>query len=289
MIRQLTEGMTQMKNKLTKIIRYDCICGFRYNLKTFIIAVMFVILNCAMFKVFSSWAIETGLDYECTFMDYLIYFFKGVAAIDLNNGSFDIPVIFLGLQIIIACMVGYYPFDDIYGYGKQVFIRVDKKSRWWLSKCFWVLMTVLCTYVLIYAAIFIFCLCSKDSISLSYSSELVWNMDNQFIGLISKGNIMLYTFVMPVMYSLMISFVQVTFSMLTGPVISFLIVMIYDILGILLTHSTLLANYTMILRDEMVSGAAIQPMVGIVIMTVIMLVSIILGVFVINRKEIFEK
>ena len=278
-----------MKNKFAKIVRYDCICGFRYNFKTFIIAVMFVILNCALFKVFSSWAIETGLDYECTFMDYLIYFFKGVEVIDLNNGSFTIPVIFLGMQILIACMVGYYPFDDIYGYGKQVFIRVDKKSRWWLSKCLWAFMTVLCTYILIYAAIFIFCLCSKDSISLSYSTELVWNMDNQFIEGVSKVNMMLYTFIMPFMYSVMISFVQVTLSMLTGPVISFLIVMIYDILGILLTHSSLLANYTMIFRDKMVSGMAIQPMTGLVSMMVIMLVSTILGVFVINRKEIFEK
>lgn len=278
-----------MRSKLSYIIRYDMVCGFRYNYTKYIIALVFVLLNCALFSIFSSWTIHSGFEYRCTLMDCFIYFFKGARMVNLESGSFDIPVIFLGLQIIIASMVGYYPFDDIYGYGKQVFIRVDKKRRWWISKCAWVFATVFMTYLLIYLSIAVYCLFAGVRMDMSYSSELIMGMDGMFIDFIPIHNMILYVFVMPLLYSLMISYVQVMLSMIIGPIISFLLVMIYDIVGILVTHQLLFANYSMIYRDMSVTGVDIQPVYGAIFMLIVMLLSIIAGGFVINKKEIFEK
>ncbi len=48
-------------------------------------------------------------------MDYLLNMFKGTEIFNLASGL-KFPIQSIGLQIIIACIVGYYPFDDIHGY-----------------------------------------------------------------------------------------------------------------------------------------------------------------------------
>lgn len=278
-----------MKSKIPRLIRYDLVCGYKYNIKKLIISVLFVLLNCILFHVMSERTMEIHGVTHKTLMDYLIHFFKGAKAVDFSTGSVGIPVVFLGIQIIIASMVGYYPFDDIYGYGKQVFIRVDKKTNWWISKCVWAFVTVLSFYAILYGVILVFCLVTGQEMSLSYHPEIVSYMDQMYIGAVDKSDLLLYVFVTPLVYSLMISFAQITVSMLVNPIISFLLVMIYNIMGILLMNKGLFANYAMILRDQTTSGYEIKPAEGVVFMLIPLIVSIVAGLVVIRRKEIFEK
>lgn len=275
--------------KMLKLIRYDFVCGFKYNFKKYIVAVVFVILCCVLFMAQSAQCEEMFGGVSRTLMDYFVFFFKGSKEADFEMGSIGIPAVFLGIQIIVTSMVGYYPFDDIYGYGKQVFIRVEKKSKWWLSKCAWTFMTVLTFYVILYAVIVLFCLVTGQDMSFIYHDEIISYMDMMYIGSVTGENLILYMFVTPVIYSLMISMVQVTLSMIIGPILSFLAVMVYDILGILVISKGLMANYTMIFRDKMVSGADIEPLEGIIYMLIPMVICVFVGMAVIKRKEIFEK
>lgn len=278
-----------MKNKIIRLFRYDLVCGYKYNFKKLIIAVLFVIFNCILFSAMVSRSMKLYGYVDVTLMDYLIYFFKGAKAADFDMGVVNIPVVFLGMQIIIASMIGYYPFDDIYGYGKQVFIRVEKKTTWWISKCVWVFTTVLSFYAILYAVVSFYCLITGQDMSLSYHPDIVNYLEQAYIGAVAKQDIFLYVFVMPVLYSLMISFAQLTISMLLSPIISFLFVMIYNIMGILVMSKGLFANYSMILRDRMASGYDIKHTEGIIYMFILMIVSVIAGIVVIKRKEIFEK
>lgn len=277
------------RSKFGKIIKYDLVCGFIYNRVKYIICLLFILLNCALFSTYSSWVQSADGTSGRTLIDCLIYFFKGTKVIRLETDALNIPVIFLGLQIIIASMVGYYPFDDIYGYGKQVFIRVDKKNKWLFSKCIWVFATVITTYVVIYVTILLYCAIAGVKIDITYTPELFQQLDNIYIGFIPLSDVMLYLFVTPLVYSLVVSLVQVMVSLIAGPIISFLAVMIYHILGILICHQGLFANYSMMYRDMNVTSINIQPTEGIVYMLGVMVLSIIAGVIVIDKKEIFEK
>ncbi len=275
-----------MKHRLCRIIKYDLRCGFVYNYKKYVIAAIFAVICCVLFSTFSEIYID---DESRTFMDHLIYFFKGAKEINLDIGTVDIPITFIGMQIIVATMVGYYPFDDIYGYGKQVFIRVEKKKNWWFSKCLWMFATVILCYLIVYMIIFIYCVATGCSISFKYHSDLFMNMDQSYIGGISQTNMILYVFVMPLLYSLMVSSVQVMLSMIMGPIVSFLLIMIYHMAGVLILNKVFLASYTMLVRDYMSSGRDIKPTEGIVYMLIPLIVSLVVGVFIINKKEIFEK
>ena len=281
--------LRQMNNILLRNIRYDYVCGFKYNLKKYIIAVIYVILGCVLFLALSDNCPTVDDSFKRTFMDFLIYFFAGDKAADFSEGTIGIPAVLLGMQILIASAVGYYAVDDIYGYGKQVFIRVQKKTTWWLSKCVWAASTVLLVYIIVYGMILLFCVVTGQDISMSYHPEIVEYMNQQYIGFVSGTDMLLHIFVTPVMYSIMISFAQITLSMLIGPLVSFLAIMVYDIMGILLAQNVLLINYSMLVRNKMVSGVNIEPMDGVVYMLIISVICIVIGAFVIKRKEIFEK
>ena len=278
-----------MNSMLLKNIKYDIKCGFRYNIKKYIIVVIYILIGCILFNSYSGNTLQFIGNKDVTLMDYYIYFFAGDRAADFSEGIIPIPAVLLGLQLIISSMVGYYPVDDIYGYGKQVFIRVKTKTNWWISKCIWTFVSVLAVYVLIYVGIAIFGIVAGCDISMSYNVEIVQFMNQQYIGLVSKTDILLHMFVTPVVYSLAISFIQVTLSMVIGPLLSFLSVMIYNILGILLAHKALFFNYSMLLRNENVSGVNIRPFEGIIYMLIVAVVSIVMGIFVVNKKDLLEK
>jgi hypothetical protein len=99
-----------------RIVKYDLVRGIRYNLYKYLLLFGFVFACCCIFATqiksnnsINEIKLETGL------MDYLLNMFKGTEIFNLAS-VLKFPIQSIGLQIIIACIVGYYPFDDIHGY-----------------------------------------------------------------------------------------------------------------------------------------------------------------------------
>ena len=109
--------------KITRLIKYDLKSGFTYNRIKFVIAFVFILVNCVYFSM-----ITKGIQIDNVSLgDLIIFFFKGEAVFSSKTGNLPIPITYLGFQIIVAILVGYYPYDDINGYGylealKEVFM-----------------------------------------------------------------------------------------------------------------------------------------------------------------------
>lgn len=68
-----------------------------------------------------------------------LYLIKGAAPYTrTENSSFELPVLWLLYHSYFFCLIGDYPVKDLQGYGKQVFLRIADRKRWWLSKCVWI-------------------------------------------------------------------------------------------------------------------------------------------------------
>lgn len=138
-----------MKKQQIKLIKYDLIAGFRYNLKKYIILILFVAACCSIYYVQLNDSIDQLDEIKAGYLDYVIEMLMGSPSFNLATGL-KIPIQLIGIHIIIGSVVGYYPFDDINGYGKQIFIRTSKKSKWWNSKVIWCMTSVVFSYVLIF-------------------------------------------------------------------------------------------------------------------------------------------
>ncbi len=277
-----------MKSKICRLIKYDLVCGFRYNYKKCIVTVIFALIVCLFFYSLVDDALE-ACGGDASVMDFFINAFKGTKLVEGSDNAFLLPIVFLGIQILVASLVGYYPFDDMYGYGKQVFIRVDKKVNWWFSKCIWTAVSVIVFYVIFYGSILIFCLLTGQEIGISYNEGIVSYLEQSYIGLVSRKDMCIYIFVMPFLYSMMVSLAQVALSMVLSPMLSFLVTMIYHIAGVFVINKVFLISYAMVMRDKTISTGGVSPTDGIVPMIIGIIIAVVAGVIIINRKEIFER
>ncbi len=80
-----------------------------------------------------------------------LYLIKGIAPYArTENSSFELPVLWFLYHSYFFYLIGDYPVKDLQGYGKQVFLRIADRKRWWLSKCIWIIVTAV-----IYEALFL--------------------------------------------------------------------------------------------------------------------------------------
>lgn len=128
------------------------------------------------------------------FGDYLIAFFKGKEYFEVLSikDTFTLPAVWIIVNLYFTIIVNIYPMKDFKERGYQTLLRVEKKSYWWLSKCFCVIFQVLFYYGIIYFILFIFSCCTggislkpNDKISIYISEIFIENIDISHLVLIT--------------------------------------------------------------------------------------------------------
>ena len=219
-----------------------------------------------------------------SFGDYLFHVFKGMAIIDSNDMSRDINVFWIIYNFIISFIVSYYPFKDLNGYGQQILIRSQKRSYWWVSKCVWTFLCVLIYYLLTYFTISIFVLISGGTFDLipQYSIQGVDAV------VLNIGVIVLIGIVLPMLTSLCFSLLQLLLSLIFKPILSIMIILALMTFSIFICTDWSIGNYTMVARSVYLTENGVDPTNGLIIMSVISVLSIITGLVIFKRKDIFS-
>ena len=268
--------------KITRLIKYDLKCGFAYNMIKFLIALVFILVNCVYFKM-----ITEGIQIDNVSLgDLIIFFFKGEAVFSSKTGHIPIPITYLGFQIVVAILVGYYPYDDINGYGKQIFIRCQDKKKWLISKVIWSISTVLFFYVCTYIILFLFALISGFDISFEYHKEIIMQTNNIEIPNIESNTIIINGMLMPIVYSMVVSLIQICISLGTNAIIGFLTIMIYAFVAVFFTSKFFLSNYIMIFRNTEYSIVKYNKLEGFITLIIVYVFAILIGRFIINKKQL---
>ena len=73
----------------------------------------------------------------CTWADFMLYCFKGVAPITLSDTmqSFYLPILWLLCVGALLFLCLDYPLRDLTTAGQQVLFRSGSRAQWYLSKC----------------------------------------------------------------------------------------------------------------------------------------------------------
>ena len=267
--------------KMTRLIKYDFKCGFAYNKIKIAIATIFILTNCFYFS-----GITEGIQIDnISIGDLIIFFFKGETLFSTQSGNFPIPITYLSIQIIVAILVGYYPYDDINGYGKQIFIRCQEKRKWLISKIVWSISTVIVFYFCTYITLFLFAYFSGFDMSFEYHKEIIWATNNIDIPNIETITIIVNGIVMPILYSMVISILQICISLKATAIMGFLIVMIYDFIAIFSSSKFFLSNYSMILRNTEYSMVKYDKVEGVITFVIISIFLVLIGKTIVNKKQ----
>lgn len=272
--------------KARGLVRHDLIYGIGHEWKKLVLLIVITVFGCLGLSIQVT---QRDLPMLPTFMDEVLYLFGGMAPYIPNSDMpFKIPATWLILHIYLAFFVGSYPVEDLNHYGKNILLRCQKRSSWWMSKYVWCMVSVLVYYAVCYVAIFGFTLFT-GIISMSPTYEIQEQANELYLQGIPLGEVAFAAIVLPILTSLALSMIQMVLYLWVSPVLSYVVVVSYLVLSAYFTTPFLIGNYSMIFRNKMLLNAGTSSVVCVIVDSVLIVLAIIVGNQRFKRYDILSK
>lgn len=273
------------------IILSDLRQGTKKNIFKFIIAGLFCIVSVINLKQMVGVKAAYGSvnSDHISFADGLIYIMGGmVRYVESSINPFSIPINWMTVQLIVTSCIFLYPVKDMFDRGKNVLLLYGSRTKWWISKCIWAIVQVFIVFACMWGGTAIAILCvSGDfkSVSFDIMREI---LDVTFINE-NVATIVICIFLMPLLYCLTTTIVQINLSLYFGPIVSTIAVLIYQILSAYTQSALLLGNYSMILRTEKLVAGGLPLLQGVLMEIAVSIIAILAGTLYMKKKDILNK
>lgn len=127
--------------KQFKLIRYDLkngiLCKWHSYMVPFLLALAF--FADYSIRVWNRYGNEALFGGRVTLGDYLLYCFSGKRPYNPAEQVFLVPIAWLMIFVCSMLVTLNYSLQNLTGHGVQVMIRTQKRYRWWLAKCVYIL------------------------------------------------------------------------------------------------------------------------------------------------------
>ena len=267
-----------------KLIKRDINVSIKSNIWKYILIIVFCAVICGRFYVITgNYARRISENSNLYIGDYLFLLFGGMKEyVPEKNNYFELPVIWMAMQILLISLIFVYPFKDLLSNGQYILVQYGKKSKWWISKIIWGLVQITVGYALIICVILLFSVLTgaeglnvhKEYIDYYYGAKIITDE----VGIIDIIICFIYNLCMSVMY--------MSIGLLTTPIISLILLVVYDILSAYIMNPVLIGNVSMLLRNEKYVDEGISTMFPIIILICITAITSVLTVNRFNKKDI---
>lgn len=277
-----------MKNAVFQI-KYDIINGIVHQWKKFIlIAVVYGVLI-AEFLVRCRLKHFSG---QYTLSDIILWMFKGMTWITDSQKEVNIPTAYILPNILIAFVIGNYPFKDINGYGGMILMRSGKKSVWWFSKYIWAVITAVVTYaVLIVEAVAVSLAGGK--LSLHVNKDICCKVSGYnkmyIVNNMNLTRLAVYMIVAGLITTIAICLIQICVSQLMGAVIGYVAVVVILIMGVFFRSFLVIGNGFMAIRNVLYTPQGGDIRLTIAADAVLAAVSVVVGYISFKRMDILKR
>lgn len=254
-----------------------------------VLPVCFVI--CAGVHRETSFLRENGtISSQAGFWNYMADAYTGMEEYFPTSGlQFEIPAIWLLLTLYVPFIAANYAYHEMHNdMGLQVLIRMKKRTGWIIGKVAYCLTCVLLFHVIVWLGIFLFSIIENDSLSSSkeiYSAVLGLNMAY----LPSQSYFYFSLTALPMIMSLFLTVSQMILSLILKPVWAYLFIVVYVIASVYFRVPFLIADYTMILRNQCVMFQGIDSAWGLFTLLTLIIIEIVMGIFIFQKKDLLKK
>ena len=246
-----------------------------------------VILGAVMSETYFMWQESLNrywnYGYMGSFGDCLMYIFRGIREFNPQiEKVFEVPIVYLAINIIIALFIGNHAVKDLKGFGLKKLIRYESRLRWWLDACIWNVLCVIKYYAAFYVGTAAMCLVHSDRMD-AMSPVLIHEdiIDRMFCGE-AEGVIEAYTLfcmiiVLPVLTTMAMSMFQMAMEFFVIPAVSFICVMSVYVLSVFYMTWFMPGNYMMVYRMNQINPDGVGFATGIMLDTAIMIGAACIG------------
>lgn len=271
------------------VIISDLLRGLRKNRVKYILFVLFLVSSIITFFPSNSVATGDGLR-EYSFTDELIYLLRGNAPFNPKMGNkFMIQPLWLVMSIMPSFLVYSYAVTDMEEIGLQFLVRSQSRAKWWFSKCVWNICSILVLNIILILTLLIVALPgSGEGHIFELHNELCVN---EFDFAISDGShILFWMIIMWVVISIGVSLFQMALSLITDPMIAFIMVVAEYVLSAYFSNGLLIGNYTMIKRwQEAGYSGGYSHIQGILLSGILAVSGIVIGYLYIKKMDVRGK
>ncbi|MGN0319485.1 MAG: DUF2705 family protein [Lachnospira sp.] len=277
-----------MKNVLFQV-KYDIINGIVHQWKKF--AVLAVVYAVIIAEFLARYKIK-NLGEMYTTADIILWLFKGMDWITDTQRNIEIPTAYMLPNILIAFIIGNYPFKDINGYGGMVLIRARKKSVWWVGKCVWAVFTALVSYGIMFVEVL--------SVS-AVGGEVTFRVGKQMCSKICGYNRMyienntnltklaICMVLVGLLTTIAVNLVQMCMSQIAGPIVGYIVVVTVLVMSVFVRSFLVIGNGFMAMRNSLYSPEGGDIRFVIIADVVLIVVSVAVGYISFKRMDIMKK
>jgi hypothetical protein len=262
--------------KYIKILFFDIKNGIFKN-RFFLLSV--IILPCFFCFDFLNIAGFTEVN-ERSFADFWIFIYGGMKEyIPSPENRFTIPALWIIFFSTIFFGALNYPYNDLFGYGKQILLRTKGRVLWWLSKCGWNIIYTLIFHGIVLLVICIFTALSGSNFNLDLNTDILtiqFQLQQKEM-VSSEIKLPMLIFISPIIVSIAINLFQMTVSLFIKPIFGFLCTSVILVSSSFMMSNFMLGNFGMALRSNLIAVRGLDFEKGIEISLILAGLSIIVG------------
>lgn len=276
-----------------KFLEHDLKYGIGSNKKRLLISfLMFAFLALYHFFTLRIFKI-TNPEYfntPVTTADYFLSIVGGYGKPNLfsdGTSDYSVPSVWLVFILWIMFINLYYPFKDLDGVGKHLIVLSGSRGVWWLSKCTWTVINTIFNYLVIFASCTFVGLIFGGKLSMNSNTYLYRILNIDEVDLTSSTVWNLTSVFLMIGFSLIaLSMMQLLISLLAKPMISFFLMSAYIFAATFKQSPFLYANYVLGARNSTIVSTGLSNASGVLIGAWIILLSIAIGYFVFQYRDI---
>ena len=274
-----------------KLLRYDLKNGFRSTYRQYVTAaVAFIIMFvCSMIVIYGyNTQAKPVTPVEGNFGNTMMYAFGGMDQfVPDEKTAFQIPAFWLLTYLLLSYITLYYPFDDLEEFGQNILVRSRGRMLWWLSKCAWNVISVVCYFLLAWVIFALGCLVTGNSLSMELSPDIA-RLCNVVQDYPLPPTLIPQMLVLPLLTMIGLNLFQMLLSLFLKPFYSFIVTAAILLLSTYYLSPVCIGNYAMPLRSHMILSNGVGLNTGLLISVILIVVSIVAGGLVFRRRDILK-
>lgn len=282
--------------KFFNLVKHDFINGI-FRRKIYLLIPLLFIFMCFDCNWFITVINQRGFNSDPgTFMDYVIYIFRGMApfAPESNPEGFRFPTTWLILFIFSSYTSLSYPFDDLNTWGQQIIIRVCNRTQWWLSKVLWNIASSISFFLLGIITVLVFCVIRGIPISFDNTEQITISTFVELFSLtaspvLSKSDALFICILSPFFVAMTLNLLQMVVALLTSPIVSFFASLSILILSAFWTNPFAIGNYAMIMRLSRFTSGGVSVLFGFALNLFICVVAVVAGLIYFRKYDILTE
>lgn len=273
-----------------KVLRYDLQNGTLKAFRKFLLAIAIFLISALDFSLRAP-SMQARLNAaHATLGDYFAYVNFGMREYVVGSPEpFRFPALWMLFLLFALYMVLYYPYNDLYGYGKQVLVNARSRTSWWFAKCAWLIVSQIIYFALFFLTVTLFAKARGAVMTLEVSEYIfVYNIPPTDLQFPLPGSFNVELLLFPFLLVVALGLLQLLLSLVIRPILSYVVSIALLIASAYYVSPFMVGNYAMLARSNQVVLHGVDSTMGIIYLAGIAVFSMVVGWLYFYRFDILS-